>query len=67
MRCICGHAEKEHVPGGRCRVPDCPCELFQPGFVSSTLGWAPPASRLGWGVLAPTGEARPPRGTAGFG
>lgn len=31
MHCVCGHAERHHVPGGRCRVPDCPCEHFQPG------------------------------------
>jgi hypothetical protein len=31
MNCICGHPEKDHVRGGRCRVPDCPCELFRPG------------------------------------
>jgi hypothetical protein len=31
MHCICGHLEREHVLGGRCRVPDCPCEHFQPG------------------------------------
>lgn len=31
MNCVCGHHEKDHVQGGRCRVPDCPCELFRPG------------------------------------
>jgi hypothetical protein len=31
MNCVCGHLEKDHVPGGPCRVPDCTCELFQPG------------------------------------
>jgi hypothetical protein len=31
MNCICGHPEKDHVQGGRCRVPDCPCEFFRPG------------------------------------
>jgi hypothetical protein len=35
MNCVCGHPEKDHVSGGRCRVPDCPCELFRPG---DTLG-----------------------------
>ena len=35
MNCACGHPEKDHVPRGRCRVPDCPCELFRPG---DTLG-----------------------------
>lgn len=34
MNCVCGHPEKDHVPG-RCCVPDCPCERFQPG---DTLG-----------------------------
>ena len=37
MNCICGHPSWEHVAGGRCRVPDCPCEHFQPGdTISST-------------------------------
>jgi hypothetical protein len=31
MNCICGHREQAHMAGGRCRVPDCPCERFQPG------------------------------------
>jgi hypothetical protein len=31
MNCICGHRDQAHVAGGRCRVPDCPCERFQPG------------------------------------
>ena len=35
MNCVCGHPEKDHVRGGHCRVPDCPCELFRPG---DTLG-----------------------------
>lgn len=30
MHCMCGHDERDHVHGGRCRVPDCPCERFQP-------------------------------------
>ena len=30
MVCICGHEEVDHVRGGRCRVPECPCERFQP-------------------------------------
>jgi hypothetical protein len=31
MNCICGHREQNHMAGGRCRAPDCPCERFQPG------------------------------------
>ena len=31
MNCLCGHPERAHVDGGRCRVPDCPCERFEPG------------------------------------
>jgi hypothetical protein len=31
MSCVCGHPERDHVQGGRCRVPDCPCEHFRPG------------------------------------
>jgi len=30
MVCICGHPEVDHVLGGRCRVPECPCDRFQP-------------------------------------
>jgi hypothetical protein len=42
MNCRCGHPEKDHVQGGRCRVPDCPCELFQPG--ETLRGTAPPGA-----------------------
>jgi serine protease Do len=31
MNCVCGHRENDHVRHGRCRVPDCPCQMFQPG------------------------------------
>jgi hypothetical protein len=31
MNCRCGHPERAHVNGGRCRVLDCPCERFEPG------------------------------------
>jgi hypothetical protein len=31
MNCRCGHPERAHVAGGRCRVPDCPCEDFESG------------------------------------
>lgn len=31
MSCVCGHPDHDHVPSGKCRVPDCPCEQFQPG------------------------------------
>jgi hypothetical protein len=31
MHCVCGHPERAHVSGGRCCVPDCACEYFQPG------------------------------------
>jgi hypothetical protein len=31
MNCVCGHPSGVHVNGGRCRVPDCPCERFTPG------------------------------------
>jgi hypothetical protein len=50
MKCVCGHPERVHVNGGRCRVPDCPCETFIPG---ETL--VPLASRM----------PGPPRGTVG--
>ena len=29
MNCVCGHPERAHMDGGRCRVPDCPCERFE--------------------------------------
>ena len=38
MNCICGHAQWEHVPGGRCRVPDCPCDHFEPGDTLASAG-----------------------------
>lgn len=37
MNCICGHTDRDHVAGGRCRVPDCPCEHFQPGDTISAV------------------------------
>ena len=37
MNCVCGHPDQDHVLGGRCRIPDCPCERFQPG---DTLAWS---------------------------
>lgn len=37
MNCICGHTDRDHVAGGRCRVPDCPCEHFQPGDTLSAI------------------------------
>ena len=37
MNCICGHTDRDHVAGGRCRVPDCPCEHFQPGDTLSAV------------------------------
>jgi S1-C subfamily serine protease len=39
MNCVCGHPEKDHVQGGRCRVPDCPCELFRPGDTLRGPAW----------------------------
>jgi hypothetical protein len=57
MNCVCGHPERDHVQGGRCRVPDCPCELFRPG---DTLGEAgPPGGRPPTGLLV---HRRPMRG-----
>lgn len=44
MSCVCGHPEQDHVLGGRCRVPDCPCEQFRPGD-TIRLGHRRP----GWG------------------
>ncbi len=44
MHCRCGHAAHDHGPGGRCRVPDCPCEQFQPG---DTTGRADVSARAG--------------------
>jgi len=31
MSCVCGHREHDHSPLGQCRVPDCPCQQFEPG------------------------------------
>jgi hypothetical protein len=65
MNCVCGHEEKEHVPGGKCRVPDCSCEMFQPGVMIRTArrlaDTAFPGSRdPNWGgVTAPRAARRP--------
>jgi serine protease Do len=32
MTCVCGHPDHDHTASGKCRVPDCPCEQFQPGY-----------------------------------
>jgi hypothetical protein len=46
MNCVCGHPERSHVPGGPCRVPDCPCDHFKPGdTLCSTQKGTPWASR----------------------
>ena len=37
LNCVCGHTERTHVAGGRCRAPDCPCEYFQPGDTMSSV------------------------------
>jgi hypothetical protein len=28
--CLCGHRERDHMMSGRCRVPGCLCERFEP-------------------------------------
>ena len=28
--CVCNHPENAHSMSGRCRVPGCPCESYQP-------------------------------------
>jgi len=60
MNCICGHPDHDHGPSGRCRVPDCPCEQFQPAYpAGARTGWT--SSRVvGRGTIAPVGETRPP-------
>jgi serine protease Do len=68
MNCVCGHPERDHVRGGRCRVPDCPCERFRPG---DTLGVRAAgrgcraigalAALLGVLVLAPAPSGAAPR------
>ena len=47
MNCICGHPEKDHVQAGRCRVPDCPCELFRPGDTLRAAGSFEPGPASG--------------------
>jgi hypothetical protein len=47
MNCVCGHPQKDHVPGGRCRVPDCPCELFRPGDTLRAAGSFQPGQAPG--------------------
>lgn len=53
MNCVCGHPERAHVLGGKCRVPDCPCERFQPGDTLYRVGC--------WGAVAAAGVPRPRR------
>jgi serine protease Do len=49
MHCRCGHREQDHVGGGRCRVPDCPCETFQPGdTLRGTASAGGPRAGAGW-------------------
>lgn len=43
MNCVCGHPEKDHVLGGHCRVPDCPCEHFRPGDTLRPVGLPRPS------------------------
>jgi hypothetical protein len=61
MNCICGHRDQAHVAGGRCRVPDCPCERFQPGDTVPEPASATHDFPVSCGAFAPVGEARPPR------
>jgi hypothetical protein len=30
LTCVCNHPENAHSMSGRCRVPGCPCEHYQP-------------------------------------
>jgi hypothetical protein len=57
MNCVCGHPEKDHVRGGKCRVPDCPCELFRPGDTLGVRAWpgatAPACTREGVWTTGP--------------
>jgi hypothetical protein len=71
MNCICGHPEKDHVQGGRCRVPDCPCELFRPGdtlretVTPETAGFpeVPVRRRPSWGDTSSPRRATAPLGS----
>jgi hypothetical protein len=56
MVCICGHAETEHGLTGRCGVPGCVCERFEP-----VPEIAAGAAVSGWRAAAiPAEEARRP-------
>jgi serine protease Do len=50
MNCVCGHPESDHVGHGRCRVPDCPCEMFQPGDTLAS-GARRRRHRLPWALV----------------
>lgn len=63
MRCLCGHDEKDHPLGGRCRVPGCPCTEYQPLTEigrrhRETARWSSPLRDL----LAALVPRRPPAG-----
>jgi hypothetical protein len=45
MNCVCGHADRDHVLGGRCRVPDCPCQRYEPG---DTVAWLATRGEIAW-------------------
>jgi hypothetical protein len=67
MRCLCGHEEKDHPLGGRCRVPDCPCAEYRPlteiGRRAPGYGevrrWASPIRNLLATLLARRRPTRP--------
>lgn len=61
MSCVCGHPDHDHGLNGKCRVPDCPCEQFQPADGINPRAESAARRALGRGAISSGGEIRPPR------
>lgn len=56
--CVCGHPEADHGMSGRCHVPSCPCEQFEPVPQIAGVAWPRPPIP----VVGPWGPMTLPRG-----
>ena len=61
MSCVCGHPDHDHGLNGKCRVPDCPCEQFQPADGISPRTRSAASRPVGRGAISSGGELRSPR------
>lgn len=60
MTCVCGHPDSDHGLTGECRVPDCPCEQFQPGYPIAPRARSVASRVVGRDAISSVGEIRPP-------